>query len=676
MVIYGKKQKEKDKEKISNQSTTIVNTIKNDAKKKILNNSFNKKWPMCLIMKAEYINEGNRKIVSDEFFNKYKKYCNFIINSKLSKINYFEPNNTKTTISIKLFLTESISDFESMFEGCSSLKAGKVFKCIYAKSTRKMFKDCISLEIISNDFEFLFNNSIKNYISENNNSLNDIYDCNTTDFKEYSDIDKSHNLYNDEYSYSFLSSIYENNNSLALDDLLKLNNNLSSYILEDISYMFSGCRALTRLPDISKWDTSNVNNMSYLFYGCSSLTSLPYISMWDTSNVNNMSYLFFGCSSLIVLPDISKWNTSNVNNMSYLFFGCSSLTKLPDISEWDMSNVSNIRSMFAHCLSLSNLPDISGWRTDNITDMSELFMYCSSLSSLPNISKWNTSEVQDIHYMFGGCSQLKCVPDISKWKADNIIYMNHLFTQCTSLITMPNISEWNTIKVIDMSFMFYNCSSLKTLPDISEWNTTNVTDMSFMFFNCSSLASLPNISKWETKNVKYMNHMFNGCSNLIFIPDIFQWRINQVYDMRYIFANCSSLNSLPDLSKLIKNLKNKFSGIYTKNTFINSLTVNEDKDIFSPLCINNRIKDFMKGAFYNCLSLINKPSFDNIINSNNEEIIRSYSFSDSSDFFSSESKESDENSDLYSGLINNLDHSGYRKQINDDIMMVNEDVKK
>ncbi len=225
--------------------------------------------------------------------------------------------------------------------------------------------------------------------------------------------------------------------------------------------------------------------------------------------------------------------------------------------------------------------------------------------------------------------------------------------------------------------MFQDCKSLKNLPDISKWNTIKVIDMSFMFFNCSSLASLPNISKWKTKKVKYMNHMFNGCSNLIFIPDIFQWRINKVYDMRYIFANCSSLNSLPDLSKLIKNLKNKFSGIYTKNTFINSLTVNEDKDIFSPLCINNRIKDFMKGAFYNCLSLINKPSFDNIINSNNEEIIRSYSFSDSSDsFFSSESKESDENSDLYSGLINNLDHSGYRKQINDDIMMVNEDVKK
>ena len=40
-----------------------------------------------------------------------------------------------------------------------------------------------------------------------------------------------------------------------------------------------------------------------------------------------MSYLFSGCSSLISLPDISKWNVNNVNNMSFLFSGCSSLFK-------------------------------------------------------------------------------------------------------------------------------------------------------------------------------------------------------------------------------------------------------------------------------------------------------------------------------------------------------------
>ena len=51
-----------------------------------------------------------------------------------------------------------------------------------------------------------------------------------------------------------------------------------------------------------------------------------------------MSRLFYKCSSLKSLPDISKWNTNNVNNMSLLFFECSSIKSLPDISKWNKNN--------------------------------------------------------------------------------------------------------------------------------------------------------------------------------------------------------------------------------------------------------------------------------------------------------------------------------------------------
>ena len=45
-----------------------------------------------------------------------------------------------------------------------------------------------------------------------------------------------------------------------------------------------------------------------------------------------MSNIFNECTVLSVLPDISKWNTSNVTDISYMFNGCISLTYLPDIS--------------------------------------------------------------------------------------------------------------------------------------------------------------------------------------------------------------------------------------------------------------------------------------------------------------------------------------------------------
>jgi len=43
-----------------------------------------------------------------------------------------------------------------------------------------------------------------------------------------------------------------------------------------------------------------------MLYKCSSLESLPDISKWDISNVNNMSFLFAECIYLQYLPDISK----------------------------------------------------------------------------------------------------------------------------------------------------------------------------------------------------------------------------------------------------------------------------------------------------------------------------------------------------------------------------------
>jgi len=164
--------------------------------------------------------------------------------------------------------------------------------------------------------------------------------------------------------------------------------------------------------------------MSNMFSNCSSLESLPDISKWNTSNANNMSYMFSNCSSLKLLPDISKWNTNNVNNMSDMFYFCESLKSIPDISKWNTNNVNNISFMFSNCSSLESLPNISKWNTNNVNNMSFIFYYCSSLKSLPDISKWNTSNVYNISNMLSNCSSLKSLPDISKWNINNISNMS------------------------------------------------------------------------------------------------------------------------------------------------------------------------------------------------------------------------------------------------------------
>ena len=62
-----------------------------------------------------------------------------------------------------------------------------------------------------------------------------------------------------------------------------------------------------------------------------------------------MKSMFNGCRSLKNLPDISKWNTSNVTNMMYMFKCCSSLQNLPDISSWNMEKVTKNEEMFDNC---------------------------------------------------------------------------------------------------------------------------------------------------------------------------------------------------------------------------------------------------------------------------------------------------------------------------------------
>ena len=95
--------------------------------------------------------------------------------------------------------------------------------------------------------------------------------------------------------------------------------------------------------------------MGYLFSNCNSLLYLPDISIWETDNVENMCNMFYNCEFLSYLPDISKWKMSKVKNISWIFYDCKSLSLLPDISKWEYSKKYN-NSMIDNCISLSYFP--------------------------------------------------------------------------------------------------------------------------------------------------------------------------------------------------------------------------------------------------------------------------------------------------------------------------------
>ncbi len=163
------------------------------------------------------------------------------------------------------------------------------------------------------------------------------------------------------------------------------------------------------LLEIKLREIKPIINMFGMFYRCKSLVSLPDISKWNTTQVTNMSNMFYICKSLKYLSDISQWNTKNVTNMSAMFYKCKSLKYLPDISNWDISNVTNISYIFCKCSSLILLPDISKWNTYNVKYYSRIFYHCSSLISLPPIYKWNTTNFSYMSHPIDGCKSLKSI---------------------------------------------------------------------------------------------------------------------------------------------------------------------------------------------------------------------------------------------------------------------------
>ena len=125
----------------------------------------------------------------------------------------------------------------------------------------------------------------------------------------------------------------------------------------NLSYFLAHLECLKSVEFGDGFDTRNVKLLKGLFYGCKALSCVIGMSKWNIKNVTDTSEMFYVCPSLSTLPDISKWDTKNVTDMRHMFDGCSSLIALPDISKWDIKNVTNRDSMFIGCEKLTKTPD-------------------------------------------------------------------------------------------------------------------------------------------------------------------------------------------------------------------------------------------------------------------------------------------------------------------------------
>lgn len=101
--------------------------------------------------------------------------------------------------------------------------------------------------------------------------------------------------------------------------------------LTSLSYAFGNCRNLEAIPAVS---TAGAAYFVGAFRNCEKITDLSHINM---NKAHTVDYMFSGCKSLKKLPDMSEW-TYAPSSFSYMFKDCSSLPAVMT----EVLNLSNV----------------------------------------------------------------------------------------------------------------------------------------------------------------------------------------------------------------------------------------------------------------------------------------------------------------------------------------------
>ena len=159
---------------------------------------------------------------------------------------YYQEFDNKDLIKFKLKFNNNTINMSCMFNGCDDIKSIK-----FEENTNE-------IDIGSN------NNSINNSqgdftLDNNSNSLSSSHQDKALFYNDEAE------LYKGIPSISSIANASNSNNVSSENNLLIKNSSISfisKIIVIDMSYMFYGCNSLISLIDISKWNTSKVEDMS------------------------------------------------------------------------------------------------------------------------------------------------------------------------------------------------------------------------------------------------------------------------------------------------------------------------------------------------------------------------------------------------------------------------------
>ena len=426
---------------------------------------------------VRYIVNGNQIInKNEELVIKAGKKIQIYHESGVNNLeNYFsinyDPNADKIEkINLLNFDSSLVTDMNSLFLGCSSLKLVELSN-LNTSSTKKMnfmFFGCKSLQIIDLS-------NFKTSLVTNMNYM--FYGCH------------------------------------SLESLLISQLDTSSVI--NMNSMFSGCSSLKSL-NLTNFKTSLVTNMNYMFYDLSSLEYL-YITNFDMKNVRYADNIFTGINKL---KYIDLYNVRNDNT----FISESDLNKIDKLTVCQKEYI--IKNKTTKCEN-EDIIDIKSnnyilLEYGNQTYYPNGFIYNGNENNA--YRKDNNIEFilkENEIYKYTGEEELNI--EAGTWikiffsKPINTLesFFDKSFDENVENIVFIDFSYFDSSSINNINSLFKGCSSLKSI-DLSYIKTSLIKSMEQLFASCTSLKII-NMSNLDLKNIAEYSSLFSGTNNLKYI---------------------------------------------------------------------------------------------------------------------------------------------------------------
>lgn len=276
--------------------------------------------------------------------------------------------------------------------------------------------------------------------------------------------------------------------------------------------------------------TSDIGAIDKMFYLASTLKAIPFDINCLGSSYQSMNYMFYGCSALTKLPNV--YNAYPSTLQSFCGF-CSNLREIPEDfgSTWNWNRIhtytsTNIKSMFSNCYSLRKIPEslLKQMWTLNTTSSnnmySDMFVKTYTLDEIVGVGVSPATFTSNMFNTFvsAGCRLKNLIfatnedgtPQTANWKNQTINLANEL-GYVSSVLNVASITNYNSGITADKEVK--DDATYQALKDDPDWFTF---DAAYSRYNHDSavntINSLPDTSAYITANGGTNTIKFQGAA--------------------------------------------------------------------------------------------------------------------------------------------------------------------